>query len=124
VDSPTYAPYPQHIENCLGIGGKRVKRRYMKNLWYVDGFLIKMVSITVVVIIFLMLLLCSFEINCVNTVPVKVYIDGNLVYEGKSGCVSVNSAGRTTAVTVEGGFLCMWPIKEYVSDNVHIEGVK
>lgn len=66
----------------------------------------------------------SCDINVVNVVPIKAYVDNKLVYEGKSGCLSVASTGRTTALTVNGGFLCLYPQKEYVSDNVHIEGVK
>ena len=66
----------------------------------------------------------SCEINVINTVPVKAYVDKKLVYEGKSGCIKVASGGRTTTVTVLGGFLCFYPQKEYVSEDVHIEGIK
>ncbi len=86
--------------------------------------LVKLIGGLVIGLMLLVFGIQSCYINVVNTVPVRAYVDGILIYEGKSGCINVSSAGRTTALTVNGGFLCFYPQKEYVSDNVKVEGIK
>ena len=59
-----------------------------------------------------------------NNVPSKVYVDGNLVYEGISAGFDVTSGGYTTTVTIKGGFLYFFPQKVYTSKDVTVEGEK
>lgn len=65
-----------------------------------------------------------WELNIIDVVPITATVDNKIVYQGKSACITVSSGGRTTTLTVLGGFMCFFPQKEYVSENVHVEGVK
>jgi hypothetical protein len=60
----------------------------------------------------------------VNNVPVKVWVEDKLVFEGPSYCVEVSSGGYTTSVKISGGFLSWIPQKYYTSKSVKVEGVK
>lgn len=50
--------------------------------------------------------------------PIEIKVDNKIVYSGSAACVDVISSGATTRVDIDGGFLCLFPIKYYVSNNV------
>lgn len=65
-----------------------------------------------------------FNITFVDNVPVKVFVDGNMIYEGTSAGVATDSNGYATKVTITGGYLYLFPQKYYVSKDVEVRGEK
>lgn len=66
----------------------------------------------------------TFQVICIDNVPVTVYVDNKEVYMGTSAGCKVDSTGRTTKVTILGGWLYYFPKAFYVSDNVKVIGEK
>ena len=56
----------------------------------------------------------------IQSVPIKITVDGAIVFEGRSACASVESAGAATRVYVRGGFLCMFPKSYHVGKSVEV----
>lgn len=82
--------------------------------------------LTVIVAIFL-LLICGVrgcEVAFVENVPTTCYVDGQMVYQGSSAGITVESSGYATKVMIKGGFLYFFPKAYYVSKDVRLEGVK
>ena len=89
--------------------------------------LVLILTIIFDVLLCIALLVVGFQavnVTCFENVPVKCYVDGNLVYDGISAGINVLSTGRTTRVDIKGGFLYFFPKAFYVSNNVKLEGIK
>lgn len=64
------------------------------------------------------------NITFFDNIPSKVYVDDKLVYQGSSAGFNIHSSGYATTVTVDGGFLYIFPQAVYTSKNVRVERVK
>lgn len=60
----------------------------------------------------------------VDNIPTKCWVEGKLVFDGRSACVNVKTSGASTTVVVKTGFLCMFPAEYYVSNDVKLVGSK
>lgn len=59
----------------------------------------------------------------VNNVHLKVFVEERLVYDGRSACVDVSSAGYATSVGIYGGWYCSFPKEKYTAKDVRVETV-
>lgn len=50
-----------------------------------------------------------------------VYIDGKQVFEGRTYCLDVKSAGAATEIDIGRGPMCLFPGDHYVNRNVKVE---
>ncbi len=57
-------------------------------------------------------------------VPTKCWVDGQLVFDGRSACIDIVSSGAATKVIIRRGLFCVVPDEYYVSKDVKLEGVK
>lgn len=51
---------------------------------------------------------------------VEVTIGGKPYYTGPAPCVNTRSVGAASQVEIGGGFLCLFPLKAYVGNDVKI----
>ena len=81
----------------------------------------KEIATCISIIIFLIILACT-TLNgisyAVGNVHLKITKDGKEIYNGRSACVNVKSAGDTTRVDISGGFLCMFPKAYYTGRDI------
>jgi hypothetical protein len=58
----------------------------------------------------------------VSSNKVNVYVNNKLVYSGRSACVTVDTAGSSSILTISNKTLwCSWSVKDtYVSQNISI----
>ena len=92
----------------------------MEDAW----FIIKMIVVFALGIFGLISGVQGVNLAFFDNVPVRVSVDDKIVYQGISGCVSVESSGANSTVSVNQGFLCFFPKAYYVSKNVSIENLK
>jgi hypothetical protein len=81
-----------------------------------------MVLLLIVFFAYLMFLTFKWAHLKIDNVPVIVKVNDKIVYSGTSGCVYVKSSGDTTFVTINGGFLCLFPKEYYVGRGIKMEG--
>lgn len=88
----------------------------------------KDIAVTVLSIVVLMvlsvILVIAINVHFFDNVPIKVWINKELVYEGISAGVDVKSSGDNTKVKIYKGFLYMFPDKYFVAKDVVIKGEK
>ena len=63
----------------------------------------------------------AIRLSFIENVPVICKVNGNEVYRGISGCITVESSGANSNVKINGGFLCWFPKAYYVSKNVELK---
>lgn len=54
-------------------------------------------------------------------VPITIKKSGQVIYSGNSACINVKSAGTATRVDISGGFLCLYPERYFVGNDVSAE---
>ena len=54
-------------------------------------------------------------------IPVTIKYSDQVIYQGNSACVTVQSAGAATRVNIRGGYMCLFPKKYYLSSDIVIE---
>ena len=62
------------------------------------------------------------DITFFNSIPTKIYINENLVFEGINGCLDIISGGDTTTIKTYKGFLCFFPDKIYTDEEIKVIG--
>lgn len=76
---------------------------------------IRIVALTICILIAIIPQLIYIAIS-----PLVVcYVNDELVYQGRSACLDIETAGAATKVSVK-GFLCVLPKAKYVSNNVRV----
>ncbi len=85
---------------------------------------IVMILVAILFIGFLFFGMTYVEIKYINNVPVKCYVQDNLVYEGTSAAIGVSSSGDTTTLKINSGFLYLFPKKLYTGQGIKVEGKK
>lgn len=60
----------------------------------------------------------------INDVPVRVWKDDTIIYEGVSACVGIKSSGDTTTVKLGRGLFCLLPKAVYTGRDLRVEGSK
>ena len=61
------------------------------------------------------------DLTFFNNINVTAYVEGKSVFYGKNGCLSVHSSGDTTSLQTYKGFLCFFPEKFYVSEDIIVK---
>lgn len=83
---------------------------------------VKMGLSVIGVIIFLSFCFVS-GIQCVRLLvnpQIKVLINKEIVFIGNNACVDVASLGANTALTINSGFLCLFPKASYAEKSIQI----
>ena len=83
----------------------------------VSIFVVGMIMSTILVLVWI-------NVTFFDNIPTKVYVGSELVYDGSSAGVEVDSSGYATTVKLHRGFLYMFPYRIYTSKNITIEGMK
>lgn len=88
---------------------------------------LKAVGVMIISVIgfFFLLFWAIIAINYnVQNVHLKVFVEEKMVYDGRSACVDVASAGYATTVNIGGGWYCIFPKEHYTEKDVRVETVK
>lgn len=87
------------------------------------GIFISVIVILSVFVVVLIVPIWAYQ-QYYQNIPTKCWVNGRLVYSGSSAGIDISSSGAATTVMVRGGFLYLWPMGNYVSSSVTMEGTK
>ena len=73
------------------------------------------------IICFLLIACTVSQINfTIESVPLRVSVDGKEVYHGRSACVQTESIGSSSRVDVKTGPWCLFPKEYFAGKNIVI----
>ena len=69
---------------------------------WLDDFMPIIIIIIIVLVVFFLIFGCAYlyTVNIGEANIINVYVDDNLVYQGKKAFVNINSGGMTTTITI------------------------
>ena len=85
-------------------------------LVYICTFICGIVLFTVVLIVGM-----SWIKYTLQAYPIEVTQNGALIYDGIKSCVSIESSGDTTTITIQKGFLCLFPKSTITGRNIEVK---
>lgn len=65
------------------------------------------------------LIIASIDYNLHNY-PIEITKDGVIIYDGIKSCVDIDSSGDTTTISINKGFLCLFPKATIVGKNIEV----
>ncbi len=80
-------------------------------------------SVVILVITAFLCLVMSIQYH-VENVPLRVFVDGVDVYNGRSACVETYSMGSSAEVATKTGPWCQFPKEYFAGKNVVIQTAK